>query len=84
MTKREPVVVVMSILAGLQILFGGWAGINFLNDNDTLAAIGTLGILAVAAAQVGVQFWVRGQVTPVEDAPPRALGGVVRTAPPHT
>ena len=69
MTKREPVVLVMSILAALQVLFGGWAGIQILNSNETLAAVGTLGVLAVAAAQVGVQFWVRGQVTPVEDVP---------------
>lgn len=59
--KREPVVWVMSILAALQVLVAGaafteavpqpWAG---------LAALG------VAAIQVGVAFYVRGQVEPVK------------------
>jgi hypothetical protein len=61
MIKREPVVIVMSFLAALQVLAGGaaltdligkeWAGVFFL---------------FVAALQVGLQFYVRGQVTPVD------------------
>jgi len=64
--KREPVVLVMSILAALQFLFGGWAGVQVLAGNPVLAGVGAVGVLAVAAAQVGLQFYVRGQVTPVE------------------
>jgi hypothetical protein len=66
-TKREPVVVVMSALAALQFFFAGWSGINFVQGNPTLTAIGIIGNLAVAALQTGAQFYVRGQVTPVED-----------------
>ncbi len=68
---------VMSILAGLQFFFAGWAGINALNHNPTWAAVGALGMLTVAAAQVGAQFWVRGQVTPTEDAPPGLANGAL-------
>lgn len=67
MRKNEPVLLWMSILAALQVLFGGWSGIQLLADNETLAAFGAVGVLAVAAAQVGVQFYVRGQVTPAPD-----------------
>jgi hypothetical protein len=69
-TKREPVVLVMSILAGLQVLTGGAALADVFG-----AQVAGLLILAVAAAQVGLQFYVRGQVTPVEDAPSSGSGG---------
>jgi hypothetical protein len=65
--KHEPVAVVGSILAGLYVLFGGFSGIEALNHNPSWAAAGSLGVLAVAAAQVGLNFYVRGRVTPVED-----------------
>jgi hypothetical protein len=58
--KREPVVIVMAVLAGLQVLVAGaafteavpqpWAG---------------LAALVVAAIQVAVAFWVRGEVVPL-------------------
>ena len=68
--KREPVVLVMSVLAALQFLFGGMGGIAYFSDRDIWTAVAAVGMLATAAAQVGAQFWVRGQVTPVEDANP--------------
>lgn len=60
MIKREPVVVVMSVLAALQVLAGGAALTELIGPQ----LAGVL-ILAVAALQVGVQFYVRGQVTPL-------------------
>lgn len=68
MIKREPVVVVGSVLAALHIFFGGLAAVNLLTGNVTVALIGALGNLATAAAQGGLNFYVRGQVTPVEYA----------------
>lgn len=58
--KRNPVLIVMSILAGLQVLAGGAALADVLGQ----AAAG-LFILTVAAAQMGLQFYVRGEVVPV-------------------
>jgi methylthioribose-1-phosphate isomerase len=49
----------MSTLAALQVLVGGAA----LTDTIGAKAAG-LFVLAVAALQTGVQFYVRGQVTP--------------------
>lgn len=69
-SKKEPVVIVGSILAGAHVLFAGWAGIQILADHEVAAAVGALGNLATAAAQVGLSFWVRGQVTPNEDVEP--------------
>lgn len=60
MSKREPVVVVMSVLAALQVLVGGAA---FTEVVPTPWA--GLATLVVAAVQVGVAFYVRGQVEPV-------------------
>lgn len=62
MKKSRPVITVMSILAGLQVLTGGAA----LADVIGVKAAG-LAILAVAAAQVGMQFYVQNEVVPVED-----------------
>lgn len=67
MKTREPVVLVMSVLAGLQFLFGGAAGITALSGYPIVAAIAACGTLATSAVQVGVQFYVRGQVTPMEN-----------------
>ena len=62
--KREPVVLVMSVLAALQVLAGGAALADLIGQQWA-----GVFILFVAALQVGLQFYVRGQVTPVEDAP---------------
>ena len=68
MVNREPVLVVMSVLAGMQALIGA-AG--FAEAVPRQAALWM--ILATAAVQAGVQFYVRGQVTPVAD--PRDADG---------
>lgn len=75
-TKREPVVVVMSILAGLTAVVSGAAGIAEMQGMGWLVPWIALGGLLVAGATTGVQFWVRGQVTPVEDAQPLARHAV--------
>jgi hypothetical protein len=64
--KREPVVVVMSILAGLTALVSGAAGVAELQGMGWLVPWIALVGLIVSAATTGVQFWVRGQVTPVD------------------
>jgi len=63
MIKREPVVVVMSVLAALQVIAGG-AALGELVGPQVAGVV----VLAVAALQVGLQFYVRGQVTPVTPA----------------
>lgn len=55
--NKEPVVIVMSVLAGLQILTAGSA----LGDVIGAQAAALI-VLAVAAVQAGVQFYVRGKV----------------------
>lgn len=62
MGRPEPVLIPMSILAGLQILFAGGAITTVLP-----AQWAAFGALVVAACQVGVAFYVRGTVTPVDD-----------------
>jgi hypothetical protein len=58
--NAEPVVIAMSILAAAQFLFAG-AGLG-----DVVGAQNVfMGMLIIGAAQVGIQFWVRGQVTAV-------------------
>lgn len=59
MKTKEPVLIVMSTLAGLQVLTAGSA----LADVIGVELAGLL-VLIVAAAQIGIQFYVRGQVTP--------------------
>lgn len=56
--KREPVLIAMSILAGLQVLTAGAALADVIG-----ASLAALLVLVVAAAQTGVQFYVRGAVT---------------------
>lgn len=62
MTKSRPVILTMSILAGLQILTAGAA----LSDTIGVKAA-ALTVLVVAAIQGGVQFYVQSQVTPTQD-----------------
>lgn len=85
MTSR-PVLVVFSVLAGLQVLTGGAALADFVG-----AKVAGLIVLAVAAGQVGMTFYVQGRVTPLAD--PRdaqgnqlralAQGGPVRSGTPY-
>lgn len=60
----EPVLVSMSVLAGLQFFFIGGAGVSIVSGSPLIAGIFAVGGLGVAAAQTGIQFYVRGQVTP--------------------
>lgn len=62
MKKSQPVIVVMSILAGLQVLGAGSALADVVSKD-----VAALFALVVASAQVGMQFYVRSQVTPHED-----------------
>lgn len=78
---HEPVLVSMSILAALQILFGGVGGVTYLSDNEVIAAICAVGMVAVGAAQVGLQFYVRGQVVPLESVSERVVNGTVVAGP---
>jgi hypothetical protein len=59
--KNEPVLITMSILAALQVAAGSLA----LTDLVSSSVIGII-IVCIAALQGGLQFYVRGQVTPVE------------------
>lgn len=60
--KSQPVIVTMSVLAGLQFLAAGSALADIIPAN-----IAAFFALAVAATQVGVQFYVKSQVVPLED-----------------
>lgn len=59
--KSEPVVIVMSVLAALQVAAGSAALAEVVSPQ--VAAVFTV---AVAALQAGLQFYVRSKVTPVE------------------
>lgn len=80
-TTREPVLISMSVLAALQVFFAGSAGVSILTDNDLLAGIMAVGALAVGSAQVGVQFYVRGEVTVNSNVVERIEGGKVIAGP---
>lgn len=68
MTKSRPVIIFMSVLAGLQFLFAGMTATNLGEfANQTILAIGAYGMLATAACQIGVQFYLQQLVTPVQD-----------------
>lgn len=62
MTKSRPVVLIMSVLAGLQILAAGAALTDVIG-----AEAAALLVLVVAAAQAAVQFYVQSLVTPSQD-----------------
>jgi hypothetical protein len=59
--KRNPVVIVFSILAALQVITAGLGLIDTFNK-DTVAII----VLVIAAIQAGATTYVRGMVTPWE------------------
>ena len=62
-TKPRPVLITFSILAGLQILTAGTALTDVLGKD-----IAGLLVLVIAAVQVGMTFYVQGQVVPLQDA----------------
>jgi hypothetical protein len=57
--KKQPVVIVFSILAALQVLNGGLALIDTI-PKDVAAIIS----LVIGAVTAGASFYVRGMVTP--------------------
>lgn len=59
--KRNPVLAVMSTLAAMQLILGSSA----ITDILPKTTVGVLMAL-VGAAQMGIQFYVRGQVTPYD------------------
>lgn len=59
--REEPVVFVMSILAGAQALLGGAGLADVIGARYVLA-----GVLLVGGIQAGLQFWVRNRVAPME------------------
>lgn len=60
--RRRPVLLAMSILAGLSMIVGGSAFAEVVP-----AKWAALAVLVVGGAQLAVQFWVQGRVTPVAD-----------------
>lgn len=83
--RSRPVVVWMSILAGLQVMSAGSALADVVPAK--WAALFSLG---VAAAQAGIQFYVQSQVTPWQDVISKvdstghAIAGPAHTAPTGT
>jgi hypothetical protein len=76
-STSRPVLIVMSILAGLQILTGAGA----LGEVIGVKAAG-LAIAVVGAAQVGMAFYVQGQVVPNSAVAARVLpGGAIVAGP---
>lgn len=62
MNKSRPVLITFSILAGLQILTAGATLGDVVGDK-----VAGLIVLAVAAVQAGMSFYVQGQVVPLAD-----------------
>lgn len=66
-TKPQPVLIFGSIITGLVALFGSLAALGVTSDNETLALVGAVGGLVVAAINQGFTQYVKGQVVPVQD-----------------
>lgn len=66
---RNPVLLIMSLLAGVSAILG----LGVLQDLISANAIGWV-LVGYAGLQAAVQFWVRGEVTPLID--PRDRSGV--------
>lgn len=70
MKKSRPVLITFSILAGLQVLSGGAALADVIGQQPV-----GLFILAVAAVQVGMTFYVQNQTVPLQDVGAYVTGG---------
>lgn len=78
--RTSPVLLWMSILAALQVLSAGSALADVIPYK-----VAALFALTVAAAQAGVQFYVRGQVTPWQDVIAKvSADGTAIAGPAHT
>lgn len=66
-TKPQPVLVAQSVLAALAFIFGGLSTMAASSGNEVLAFIGGIGTLLTGGANIGVGFYVRGQVVPLQD-----------------
>lgn len=62
MAKSQPVLIVGSVLAGAQALTA-YAGLSDFISKQQLG----LAIAVIGAIQIGLAFYVRGQVVPLED-----------------
>lgn len=79
-SRPSPVLLWMSILAALQVLAAGSALTDVIGSE-----VAALFALTVAALQIGVQFYVRGQVTPWQDVIAKVdAGGTAIAGPAHT
>lgn len=75
--KRNPVLAVMSTLAALQLLLASSAAGDVISKK-TLALL----LAMVGAVQLGIQFYVRGQVTPWDTVvAQRVDGGAIVAGP---
>ena len=61
-TKPQPVLIVMSVMAGLTFLVGGLAAIS-----EVPRLVVTAAALVVTATNVGMAYFLRGQVVPLVD-----------------
>lgn len=59
---KNPVLLVMSVMAAVSAALG----LGTLQDLVSPAVLGWI-LIAQAAITAGVQYWVRGQVTPLAD-----------------
>jgi len=73
--KRNPVLLAMSLLAVINALAGAAAFTDAVGPGTA-----KLMLAFSVALQLGVQYWVRGQVTPVVD-PRDDLGRPLRVGP---
>jgi hypothetical protein len=75
-TRPRPVLIAFAVMAALDVLTGGSALTDVIGK-DTAGLI----VLALAAAKVGLGFYVQGEVTPLAD-PRDADGAPLLPAPP--
>lgn len=68
--NSQPVVIVFSVLAGLQVLTGGAVLADVIGEE----AAGLI-VLIVAAVQAGMSFYVSNKVTPVARVAAAVQGG---------
>ena len=74
--KKEPVVIVFSVLAALQVINGGLALIDSI-DKDVAGIIS----LVIGAITAGASFYVRAMVTPWEQVVAKVTDGQIVQGP---